>query len=152
MKQSDSPQKVRWLAILLCVAVAALVWRFVDVRTTSIWILAAITAPGILVILGVLYLHASPSLEVEDGVIVAHRPFGKTIELPINQLVSVDKFEHGFAGERLVIRGLRGVEIVIDRKFDADEINEMLSAVRAARPDLSILTEGLWGIKPQDGR
>ncbi|GIK49948.1 MAG: hypothetical protein BroJett013_26450 [Alphaproteobacteria bacterium] len=152
MSKSDTPQKPRWLTILLCIVVAVLVWRVVDLRTTSIWIIAAIALPGTLVIFALVFIFATPSLEVRDGVISARRSFGRTIDVPISQIVSVHKVDHGFPAERLIIRGLRGAEIVIDRRFDEDEINSMLTEVRASRPDLNSLTEGLWSIKPQDGR
>ncbi len=151
MSKSDAPQNPRWLTILLCIVVAALVWRFVDFRTTSIWIILAITIPGILVALALAVIFASPSLEVRDGVISARRSFGNTIDVPISQIVSVHKLDRGFPAERFIITGLRGAEIVIDREFDEDEINSMLAEVRARRPDLDLLTEGLWSIRPQDG-
>lgn len=140
MSKSDEPRVRRWLSVPLCIIVAALVWRFVDFQTTSIWIIAAITVPGILVILALIFIFASPSLEVEYGVISARPLFGKTTEMPISQIVSVRRTDQGARGETLVIRGLRDAEIVIDRTFDEDEIEAMLSALRAARPDLDIPT------------
>jgi len=145
MSTGAGPPKRRWLPLLLCIVVAALVWRFVDPRTTNIWIIAAITVPGILVVFALVIVFASPSLEVIDGVICARRSFGKTVEIPISQVVFVRGADEDAAGKRLLIRGLRDVEIVIDRRFDEDEIRSMLSELRATRPDLSI-PAGISGV------
>jgi hypothetical protein len=91
------------------------------------------------------------SLQVTGGVICARAPFGKSSELPINEIASVEKLDHGFPTERLILRGASGREIILDRRFVELEITSMLTKVRALRPDLSILTEGLWTIRPQNG-